>query len=125
PLSFKRGTWTFFTYQTLKLDKRSVLTVNGFLRLKGQQQFYELSSFGALNASLNRKFFKEKLILTLSANDMFFTNKNDFSIRQGLVDATGTRQSDTRRYGLNLRYNFGIRKKEEKKDLFDVEPPVG
>ena len=30
PLSFKRGTWTFFTYQTLKLDKQSVITLNGF-----------------------------------------------------------------------------------------------
>jgi len=122
PLSFKRGTWTFFTYQTLKLDKLSVITLNGFWRLKGQQQFYELGSFGALNASINRRFMKEKLIITLSVSDMFLTNKNDFSLKQGSVDAVGFRQADTRRAGINIRYSFGMRKKEEGVNMFNVEP---
>jgi len=123
PLSFKRGSWTFFTYQTFRIDKRSVITLNGFLRLKGQQQFYELSTFGALNTSVNRKFFKDKLIVTASMNDIFFSNKNNFSIKQGSVDASGFRQADTRRFGINVRYNFGIRKKEDNNGLFNVESP--
>src|SRR5690606_14219987 len=49
PLSFKRGSWTFFTYHTLKLGTRSNFTLSGFVRLRGQLQFYELSTFGALN----------------------------------------------------------------------------
>jgi iron complex outermembrane recepter protein len=124
PLSFKKGTWTFFTYQTFKVDKRSVITLNGFLRLKGQQQFYELTTFGALNASINRKFFKDKLAVTASISDMFATNKNDFTMNQGSVIASGYRQSDTRRFGINLRYSFGIRKKEEGNNMFNAEPPV-
>ena len=123
-LSFKRGTWTFFTYHTFKVDKRSVITLNGFYRLKGQQQFYELSEFGALNASINRKFLKDKLVITLSINDMFYTNKNDFSIQQGSVNAAGTRLADTRRWGINIRYNFGLRKKEDNNNMFNAEPPV-
>ncbi len=124
PLSFKKGTWTFFTYQTFKVDNRSVITLNGFLRLKGQQQFYELTTFGALNTSINRKFLKEKLIVTLSLSDMFATNKNNFTLNQGSVNASGFRQSDTRRVGINLRYNFGIRKKEDNNNIFNAEPPV-
>jgi len=124
PLSFKKGTWTFFTYQTFKVDKRSVITLNGFVRLKGQQQFYELTSFGALNMSVNRKFLKDKLTATISISDMFATNRNNFTIQQGSVNANGFRESDTRRAGLNLRYNFGIRKKEEQKSMFNVEPPA-
>jgi hypothetical protein len=123
PLSFKKGTWTFFTYHTYKIDKRSVITLSGFMRLKGQQQFYELTSFGALNSSINRKFFKEKLIVTLSMNDIFFTNKNNFTIKQGSIDASGFREADTRRFGINFRYNFGIRKKEENNNIFNVESP--
>ena len=125
PLSFKKGTWTFFTYQTFNIDKRSVITLNGFIRLKGQQQFYELTTFGALNTSINRKFMQDKLIITLSLNDMFATNKNNFIIKQGSVNASGYRQSDTRRLGINFRYNFGIRKKEENSSMFSTEPPVG
>ncbi len=124
PLSFKKGTWTLFTYQTFKVDKRSVITLNGFMRLKGQQQFYELTTFGALNTSINRKFLKEKLVVTFSLSDMFATNKNDFTIKQGSVDASGFRQSDTRRFGINFRYSFGIHKKEEGNNMFNAEPPI-
>jgi hypothetical protein len=124
PLSFKKGTWTFFTYHSLKLDRKSQLTVNGFLRLKGQQQFYELTSFGALNTSINRKFLKDKLIVTLSVNDIFYSNKNNFTINQGSVSASGFRKSDTRRFGINIRYNFGIKKKEkEENNPMDIDSP--
>ncbi|MCC7402203.1 MAG: TonB-dependent receptor [Chitinophagaceae bacterium] len=124
PLSYKKGSWTFFTYQSLKLDKRSQLSLHGFMRLKGQQQFYELGTFGSLNASVNRKFLKDKLTVTLSMVDIFFTNKNDFTIHQGSINAYGSRQTDSRRAGINIRYNFGISKKEkdEKKKFPDIEP---
>ena len=123
PLSFKKGTWTLFTYHTLKLDKLSTLTVNGFVRFKGQQQFYELSSFGSLSSSINRLFLKKKLTVTLSVNDIFLTNRNDFTINQGSIHAAGVRKSDSRRFGLNLRYNFGVKKKEEVSP-FNVEAPA-
>ena len=124
PLSFKRGSWTFFTYQTFKVDKRSIIALNGNLRLKGQQQFYELSTFGTLNTSINRKFYKEKLVVTLSLSDMFASNRNNFTINQGTLSASGFRQSDTRRVGINIRYSFGIRKKEENTNMFNAETPA-
>ena len=36
-----------------------------------------------------------------------------------LLTAEGYRNADTRRFSLNLRYNFGIRKKEEKSSGVD------
>ena len=123
PLSYKKGSWTFFTYQTFKIDKRSQISLNGFMRLKGQLQFYELSTFGALNTSINREFFKQKLTVTMSLNDIFYSNKNEFTISQGSVSASGHRFADTRRFGLNIRYNFGIRKKEDKNDILNIDSP--
>ena len=125
PLSYKRGSWMLFTYHTLKLDKRSTLSMNGFVRFKGLIQFTEVNTFGQLNANINRKFLKDKLTVTLSVNDIFFTNKYDFSLNQGSVNAYGLRENDTRRFGINFRYNFGIRKKEASNGMFDVEPPEG
>ena len=122
PLSYKRGTWMLFTYHTLKLGKRSQFSMNGFVRFKGLLQFNEVETFGALNANINRRFLKDKLTVTLSANDIFFSNKYDFSIHQGSVNAYGLRKNDTRRFGVNFRYNFGIRKKEEN-SMFNVESP--
>lgn len=122
PLVFKKGSWTIFTYQTLKLSPLTQVTLNGFARFNGQLQFYELSSFGSLNISINQQFLNKKLIVTLSANDIFFTNNNEFTLQQGTVNASGFRKSDTRRFGLNIRYNFGFRKREEN-NLFNVESP--
>jgi len=120
PLNFSGDSWLFFTYHQLKIDKNSMLTMNGFLRLKGTLQFYELSSFGSLSFNINRKFFNQKLTVTLSLNDAFFTNNNEFNINQPTVNAYGYRETDSRRFGINLRYNFGIRKKEEDLDMFKM-----
>lgn len=122
PLSFKKGSWTIFTYQTLKLTPTTQLTLNGFARFKGQLQFYELSSFGSLNFSVTQQLMKRKLAISASVNDIFLTNNNDFTIKQGSINASGFRNGDTRRFGLNFRYNFGFRKKEPT-DLFNIESP--
>lgn len=121
PLTFQRGSWSIFTFHQLKLDPRSTLSLNGYLRLKGQLQFYELSNFGALNINLNRRFLDRKLTVTLSANDVFFTSNNQFTLKQGSISASGKRQSDTRRFGCTVVYNFGIRKKEEKTNMMNFE----
>ncbi|MEN9697879.1 MAG: hypothetical protein RLZ56_1300 [Bacteroidota bacterium] len=119
PISFNKGTWTFFTFQSYKIDGLSTITFNGFWRLSGQQQFYELSDFGSLNASVNRQFLKKKLIVTASFNDFLFTNKNNFVLRQGTQNAVGYRESDSRRFGISLRYNFGFKPKENKVDMLE------
>ena len=119
PLLFKRGSWTVFSYQTLKITKTTQLSLQGFVRFKGQLQFYELSTFGALNANISQQLLKRKLTLTISANDILYTNKNNFLLTQGSVTASGNRFGDTRRFGMNLRYNFGIRKKENTNNLME------
>ena len=124
PIVFDKATWTFFTFQSLKLDKLSTFTINGFWRTNGQQQFYELDNFGQLNSSLNRQFLNKKLTVTLSMNDIFFTNKNTFTLRQGNIYAVGFRENDTRRFGINIRYNFGIKPKEQKLDMLDSDMKV-
>lgn len=120
PLTFRRGSWTFFTYHQLKLGKTTQFSMNGFWRLRGQLQFYELDAFGQLNINLTQQLLKKKLTVTVSMNDLFYTNQNNFFLRQGTVEATGERRSDTRRFGLNLRYNFGIRKKQNE-DMFKMD----
>ena len=119
PIVFNRGTWSIFTFQSLKLDGFSTLTLNGFWRFKGQQQFYELSDFGTLNATINRQFLKKKLTVTASYNDFLYTNNNHFELHQGTQNAIGYRASDTRRMGLSLRYNFGFKPKENKLEMLE------
>jgi len=60
--------------------------------------------------------------VTLSVTDLLYTNNNHFELQQGTVDASGFRESDTRRFGINLRYNFGIHKKEEN-NMLNMDVP--
>lgn len=122
PLSFRKASWTVFIYQSLKLTPTTQFILNGFARFKGQLQFYELGPFGALNTSITQQLLKKKLAVSASVNDIFLTNRNDFTIRQGSIDANGFRKGDTRRFGLNLRYTFGLRKKEPT-DMFNMDSP--
>jgi hypothetical protein len=115
PLEYRRESFTFFTYHNLKLGRNTNIVVNGFMRLKGLMQFYELGTFGALNASVNRYFFDKKLAVTLSAQDIFYTNRYDATIDQGGIRGNISRYNDSQRWGISLRYNFGMKRKEEQK----------
>ena len=121
PLDFERGSWRIFTFQRFKINDLTNVSLNGFLMLNGQQQFYLLENFGNLNLNLNRYFFSRKVLLSLYMNDVFFTNRNSFTLNQGLIATAGTRYSDTQRIGFTVRYNFGKKKKPESVNMFDIE----
>ncbi len=121
PLAFSRGSWRFFTFHSLKLSKSTKLTMNGFMLVNGQQNFYELERFGQLNFGLNQQFLDGKLNITLNANDVFRTMKVQFRLNQGSIVSNGDRYSDNQRFGINARYSFGIKKKEEKQNMFNAD----
>lgn len=121
PLRYQRASWSLFTYQTLKITPTTQLQLNGFVRFKGQLQFYELSTFGALNFSVNQQLLNRKLTISASINDIFHSNRNDFLLKQGSVNASGYRSADTRRVGINIRYNFGFRKEDS--NMLSEESP--
>ncbi|HMC98905.1 MAG TPA: outer membrane beta-barrel family protein, partial [Ferruginibacter sp.] len=123
PLSYNRGSWTFFMFQSLKVNQGLTITAHGFFRTRGLQNFYELENFGGVTLNFNKTVLKKKANLILTGNDIFYTNKYYFKLNQGNVSAAGHRINDTRRIGLTFRYNFGIKPKEEKKPAF--EQPAG
>jgi len=89
------------------------------MRTKGFQNFYELKNFGGLTMSINKTVLQKKGNIILAFNDIFRTNQVSFALNQGTVSASGIRYNDTRRAGITFRYAFGIKPKEEKKDMFD------
>ena len=117
PLNFKRGSYTFFMYHELKLTKTFTFNMQGFMRTKGVQNFYELNTFGGLFVSVNKAILNKKANIILSVNDLLQTNRVSFNIRQGNIEASGERINDTRRLGLTFRYNFGGKSTEDKKSF--------
>ena len=122
PLQYKRGSWRFFTGQQFKVNSTTRLNAQAWLYVNGFQAFNELKNMGQLNISVTKTFFNNKLNIILSGNDVLLTNKVSFKIQQGTVSGSGKRLQDTRRIGLTLRYNFGIKPKEEKKQNDEQQP---
>lgn len=123
PLNYTRASWTFFTGHELKLTPTLKINVNAWMYVKGFRQFYELKNMGQLNTSITRTFLDKKFSIVLYGNDILRTNRSTFRLQQGDVMVNGIRTQDTRRFGLTCRYNFGLARKEEKKELF-VQPPI-
>ena len=109
-------------YQEMKVSKTLVVDLQGFMRTKGLQNFYELKTFGGLYISANKSILNKKANIIFSVNDLLKTNQVKFSLNQGGVIATGNRINDTRKFGITLRYNFGLSKPKENKE-FGVAPP--
>lgn len=123
PWKFSNGSWRFFTFHSLSLFKDTKLSLTGFMMTKGQWNFYEMKDFGQLNLGLTQTFFNKKLTVTLNARDIFKTMDTEFVYNQGTIKSSGSRKSDTRWIGMNIRYNFGIKKKDEKKSVPAFEEP--
>lgn len=122
PLKYTRGSWRFFTFHSLQLFKNTKLTMFGFMMTNGNYNFYELNTFGSLNFGLNQTFLNKKLTITLNARDVLRTMVTQFELNQGDIRSSGSRYTDNQRFGINIRYNFGIRKKEDKKGSMGFEP---
>jgi iron complex outermembrane recepter protein len=113
PLNYTRGSWLFFMYHELKATKTLTIDVQGFMRTRALQNFYELDNFGGLYISANKSVLKRKGNIIFSINDLFRTNPVTFHLNQGNVKANGVRANDSRRFGITFRYNFGLSKPKE------------
>lgn len=121
PLSFTRGSWRFFTFHSLTLSKNTKFMFSGFLMYKGLFNFYELNTFGQVNAGFSQSFMKKKLNVYINMRDIFRTMVTQFELNQGSQHSSGDRYTDNQRFGINIRYNFGLEKKDEKKKLNGFE----
>lgn len=123
PMNFKRGSWRFFTFHSFTLFPNTKLTANGFMMSNGQWNFYEMKNFGQLNLAISQTFLDKKLSVTLNARDILKTMVTEFEFNQGTISSIGDRYTDNRRIGFNIRYNFGIPKKNEKRNMPGFEEP--
>jgi iron complex outermembrane receptor protein len=124
PFNYDRGSLTLFTFHEVKLTPTFVCNTQAFFRSKALQSFYELKNFGGMVVSANKSLLKRKANLILSVNDVFRTNYNRFTFSRNGQLVEGTRRNDTRRIGITIRYNFGVKPKEDKKPGFEAPQEV-
>jgi hypothetical protein len=120
-LIYSRGSWRIYTFHMLKIAKNTRLTLMGFMMINGQYDFYELENFGMLNLGLRQSFLNNKLTINIRLRDLLRTMNVKYSIHQGNVNAWGNRYTDNQSISINVRYNFGIGRKNDNKNMMQLE----
>ncbi len=115
PLKYSHESWRLFTFHSLTLWKHTRINLFGFMMINGQQGFYSLKNFGQLNITLSQTLFNDKVSISINARDILHTMVTKFELSQGSINTTGDRYTDNQRFGINIRYNFGMKRKEDKR----------
>ncbi len=119
--TFKRGSWRLFTFHSLNLFKQTKITLMAFMMVNGNQNFYVLENFGQVSMGISQTLFKKKLTITINARDIFHTMLTKFSLQQGQINTYGDRYQDNQRIGINIRYAFGMKKKDDRNGFTEPE----
>ena len=118
PISFTRGSWQLFTFQRFKITGNTTISMNAFMLVKGQRNFLELGNLGQLSFTLNQQLLDKKMNISIFVRDVLRTMDAQFLLNQGNILFEGNQYRDNQRWGMTLRYNFGIKTKREKQSVF-------
>lgn len=106
--------YMFLTNQ-ISLPKNYKIEVHGQYLMNGNVVVYSNSPRWALNIAVKKSFFNKKLDLTIGMNDIFFTLPNQNKANYLNIDSYVYSSFDTRRFKINLSYNFGKVKVQQRK----------
>jgi hypothetical protein len=81
--NFNKGRMNWLAYIGVNVKMTNTLSaeINGFYMTKSQQEFLTLNSLGSISVSLQQKVLGGKGKISLSANDVFYTEKNTGTIK--------------------------------------------
>lgn len=85
---------------------------------------YRTKSMGSLDLGLQKKFLNDRMTLRLFANDVLFTSFWRADLEYGGLFIDGSGGWESRKYGLNLSYNFGnkdVKKTRDRKTGLEEE----
>jgi len=87
---------------------------------------YRTNSLGSLNIALQKKFLKDKLNVSIGADDILFTSPWSGTTQFGDLFIDGSGGGDSRQFKINLTYNFGSKEvKKERNRKTGIEDEKG
>lgn len=120
-----KGYWTYNVSGQFILPYKVKFNANYTYLTKGNEFFYypNKSFYNTLNLSLSRKFNKDRMTLTLFANDVFNTNETNLRTTNALPNVYIRNKNDTRNFGLSFNYKIPTKNKlaKESPNLLNQE----
>ncbi len=95
------------TMHTFILPKQFTLQLDGFMQYAERYSFSTLSTFGAVNFSLQKSAWQKRATVKLSANDLFYTARFRGSSHFNNYHEDFYVQRDSRNFVVAFSYRFG------------------
>ncbi|MEA5425236.1 TonB-dependent receptor domain-containing protein [Arcicella lustrica] len=102
-----RVNWLAYINVNAKITKTLSAEVNGFYMTKSQQEFLVLNPLGSLSVGLQQKVLNGKGRISLSVNDILYTEKNTATIKYQDIDLRYFHRESSRNVRLGFTYSFG------------------
>lgn len=113
---YKRGKWNWMAYLQANYKATNTLSfeVSGYYMTPFLQEFLTLKQRGNLNIGLKQTFLNNKLKLSVSANDILFSDITNANVKFQEIDLQFKQYSETRNIRFGLTYAFGNQKIKER-----------
>jgi Outer membrane protein beta-barrel family/CarboxypepD_reg-like domain len=107
--TFNQGRWNWLGYinVNVKIAKSLSAEINGFYMTKSQQEFLAFNPQGSLSIGLSQKVMNGKGKITLSANDIFYSEQGSGTIKYQDIDLYYAQRVSSRNLRLGFTYSFG------------------
>ncbi|MBB6004314.1 TonB-dependent receptor domain-containing protein [Arcicella rosea] len=102
-----RVNWLAYINVNAKITKTLSAEINGFYMTKSQQEFLTLNPLGSLSIGLQQKVLSGKGRISLSVNDILYTEKNTGTIKYQDIDLRYFHRESSRNVRLGFTYSFG------------------
>lgn len=107
----RRTVFSGKTTQNVSLNKDLRLEVSGLYQSKYNTSNQVFVPSYYIDLGLSNSFFKKKVTARALVTDVFNTSRNDYEIISGSLNLTEKQKYTTRRFSIQLTYNFRIGKK--------------
>ncbi|MCE3228772.1 MAG: hypothetical protein K0S32_3323 [Bacteroidetes bacterium] len=110
-----------FLNSVFTLPQKIKFEINANIMAENQVVIYVNQPKWQVDFALKKSFLKEKMNLVVGMNDIFFTMVNRNTVRYRNISSELFNTSDTRRFKVNLSYNFGKIKVQQRKTKSNEE----
>ncbi|MCC6462820.1 MAG: TonB-dependent receptor [Saprospiraceae bacterium] len=106
---YNRSRWNWLAYAQINVNLPGdfKLELGGWYMTKFLEEFFDISTMGGLNFGVSKTFWDKRGRLSLSLNDILYTQNSDIHIDYSDVLVNFSQRNDSRNARLTFSYRFG------------------
>ena len=106
---FERSKWNWLAYWQVNVNLPAdfKIELGGWYMTKFLEEFFDIGAMGGLNIGASKTFWNKRGRLSLSLNDIFYTQFSNVYVNYSNIELDFLQRNDTRNARLSFSYRFG------------------